>query len=58
MEPGSNPENNTGLVYQCLVGNNSCGAVGRNGGASNTVNRRLFDDQSKFLLGVYVSYMS
>ncbi|XP_064401212.1 integrin alpha-5-like [Halichondria panicea] len=45
VDAGSDPVNNTGLVYQCPIDNGTCGAVGRDGSTSNPINRRLFDDQ-------------
>ncbi len=47
VDAGSDPVNNTGLVYQCPIDNGTCGAVGRDGSTSNPINRRLFDDQRK-----------
>jgi len=65
LSPNSNPQNFTGLVYQCPVSPGECGPIGRGGlpvfdggmdkrqapalDAASGV--RLFDDQRKLLRG-------
>ena len=53
VEPTSQPENETGLVYDCPLNSGPCGPVGRSVGAG-IFDRRLFDDQSAYSVCVCV----